>query len=78
MNMSRARGPRYSLEYLTFIATKRKRREVGTEKRGDGDGDGAEDEREGTKRPRVPTVTETMRDVWKEMRADGIHIEEEK
>ena len=28
MNMSRARGPRYSLEYLTFIATKRKRRET--------------------------------------------------
>ena len=28
MNMSRARGPRYSLEYLTFIATKRKRREA--------------------------------------------------
>ena len=23
MNMSRARGPRYSLEYLTFVATKR-------------------------------------------------------
>ena len=74
MNMSRARGPRYSLEYLMFIATKRKRREVGTETRGDGDG--AEDEWERTKRPRVPTVTETMRDVWKEMKADGIHIEE--
>ena len=32
MNMSRARGPRYSLEYLTFIATKRKRlREASTD-----------------------------------------------
>ena len=28
MNMSRARGPRYSLDYLTFIATERKRREA--------------------------------------------------
>ena len=32
MNMSHARGPRYSLEYLTFIATKnRKRREASTD-----------------------------------------------
>ena len=29
--MSRTRRPRYSLEYLTFIATKRKRREVSTD-----------------------------------------------
>jgi hypothetical protein len=88
MNMSRARGPRYSLEYLTFIATKRKRREAST----DGvvvddanreEGTTTKDEwREegsasGAKRPRVgfpPTVTETMREVWKEMRADGYTI----
>ena len=32
MNMSRARGPRYSLEYLTFRATrKRKQREASTD-----------------------------------------------
>jgi chromatin structure-remodeling complex subunit RSC1/2 len=82
MNMSRARGPRYSLEYLTFIATKkRKRREASTT-----DGivvDGREELGEegsvsvNAKRPRVgfpPTVTETMRELWKEMRADGFTI----
>ena len=85
MNMSRARGPRYSLEYLTFLSTKkRKRREAST--------DGVVDDHmeEGTtkdewrgegsasaKRPRAgfpPTVTETMREIWKEMRADGYTI----
>ena len=78
MNMSRARGPRYSLEYLTFIATKRKRRrEASADEVADRE-EGAKDEwREGSasaKRPRVgfpSTVTETMREVWKEMRADG-------
>ena len=84
MNMSRARGPRYSLEYLTFISKKKRRlREAST------DGGVVDDttREEGTtkdvwreegsasaKRPRVgfpPTVTETMREVWKEMRADG-------
>ena len=80
MNMSRARGPKYSLEYLTFIATKkRKRREANTT-----DGivsDSREDlGEEGSagvdaKRPRVPpTVTETMRELWKEMSADGFTI----
>jgi len=83
MNMSRARGPRYSLEYLTFIATKRKRRAASTGG-GAGDVDKEEGEREGSsataasaKRSRTvvvpPTVTETMRDMWKEMKADG-HI----
>jgi chromatin structure-remodeling complex subunit RSC1/2 len=28
MNMSRARGPRYSLEYLTFMATKKRKRRM--------------------------------------------------
>jgi hypothetical protein len=90
MNMSRARGPKYSLEYLKFLATrKRKRREgAGT----DGvDDDDTTREKEGTtknewreegsdasaKRSRVgfpPTVTEAMREVWKEMRADGYTI----
>ena len=80
MNMSRARGPRYSLEYLTFIATKkRKRREASTT-----DGivvDGREELGEedsasvNAKRPKVPlTVTETMRELWEEMRADGFTI----
>ena len=85
MNMSRARGPRYSLEYLTFMATKKKRRQVDVEKRGEGEEEEEEegrDEREegsaSTKRPRVgfpPTVTETMRELWKEMRADGYILE---
>jgi chromatin structure-remodeling complex subunit RSC1/2 len=72
MNMSRARGPRYSLEYLTFIASKkRKRREAST------DVDGREElgeEGSSEKRPRVgfpPTVTETMMELWKEMWGDG-------
>ena len=39
MNMSRARGPRYSLEYLTFIATKgKRRREAGIDEVVDGEG----------------------------------------
>jgi chromatin structure-remodeling complex subunit RSC1/2 len=69
MNMSRARGPRYSLEYLTFIATKRKQREGGGDRE-----EGTKDDWEtSAKRPRVvaPTVTETMREVWKEMKTDG-------
>ena len=79
MNMSRARGPRYSLEYLTFIATKRKRRREASTNEVD-DREGTKDEwgEEGfassAKRPRggfPPTVTETMREVWKEMKADG-------
>lgn len=72
MNMSRARGPKYSLEYLTFIATKRKRRETDTEE--GTTQDGLDEDSGGAKRPRMgvpPTVTETMREVWKEMRADG-------
>ena len=76
MNMSRARGPRYSLEYLSFIASKkRKRREASTD--GiivDGREELGEEGSAGAKQPRVgfpPTVTETMRDLWKEMRADG-------
>jgi hypothetical protein len=80
MNMSRARGPRYSLEYLTFLATKKRKRRAGT------DGitvDGIEELGEegsasvNAKRPRVgfpPTVTETMRELWKEMRAEGFTI----
>jgi chromatin structure-remodeling complex subunit RSC1/2 len=74
MNMSRARGPKYSLEYLSFIAAKRKRRGVGM------DVDMEEKEKDdggSVKRPRMavpPTVTETMREVWKEMREDGYHI----
>ena len=85
MNMSRARGPRYSLEYLTFISKKKRRlREASTD---GGVVDDTTTREEGTtkdvwreegsasaKRPRVgfpPTVTETMREVWKEMRADG-------
>ena len=73
MNMSRARGPRYSLEYLTFISKRKRRlREAST----DGVVDDAREEggSASAKRPRVgfpPTVTETMREVWKEMRADG-------
>ena len=70
MNMSRARGPKYSLEYLSFIAAKRKRRGVGMEEKEKDDGGSA-------KRPRMavpPTVTETMREVWKEMREDGYCI----
>ena len=84
MNMSRARGPRYSLGYLSYIATKRKRREA----RKDGVDDTKEETTEdgwreegsvSAKRPRVargfpPTVTETMREVWKEMREDGYTI----
>jgi len=65
MNMSRARGPSYSLEYLTFIATKRK---AGSTDIDVDDDDGS------AKRPRMgytPTVSEMMREVWKEMRADG-------
>jgi chromatin structure-remodeling complex subunit RSC1/2 len=76
MNMSRARGPKYSLEYLTFLATKkRKQREAGT------DMDGREELRDegssSAKRPRMgfpPTVTETMRELWNDMRADGFTI----
>jgi hypothetical protein len=83
--MSRARGPRYSLEYLTFVATKRKRREASTD--GVVDDTNREEgtttkgewrEEEGSagsaKRPRVgfpPAVTETMRE---EMRADGCTV----
>ena len=97
MNMSRARGPKYSLEYLKFMAAKkRKRREgAGTDGVVVGDDDDSDTrEKEGTtkkdewreegtgsavsaKRPRVgfpPTVTEMMREVWKEMRADGYSI----
>ena len=76
MNMSRARGPRYSLEYLTFIATKRKQREAGGDRE-----EGTKDDLEGggsasAKRLKVvaPTVTETMREVWKEMRMDGYRV----
>lgn len=79
MNMSRARGPRYSLEYLTFMATKRKRREAGGDEvdmeEGGAKDDGSDEP--SAKRPRVrvrPTVTEMMRDVWKEMRADGYNV----
>jgi chromatin structure-remodeling complex subunit RSC1/2 len=72
-NMSRARGLRYSLEYLTFIATKRKQREAGRDReegtKNDWEGGGSAS----AKRPKVvaPTVTETMREVWKEMNTDG-------
>ncbi|KAF8798290.1 hypothetical protein BYT27DRAFT_7203401 [Phlegmacium glaucopus] len=85
MNMPRDRGPRYSLEYLTFIATKRKRREGASSNgaREGEEGEGDEDEWEGSgvdaKRTRTvipPTVTEILRDVWKEMEADGVHIGE--
>ena len=73
MNMSRERGPSYSLEYLTFIATKRKK--AGGTDIVDDDGSTTVG---GAKRPRmsyyVPTVSETMREVWKEMRADGYYI----
>ena len=79
INMSRARGPRYSLEYLTFIATKkRQRREASTD--GivvDGRKELGEQDSARAKRPRVgfsPTFTETMRDLWKEMRADGFTL----
>jgi chromatin structure-remodeling complex subunit RSC1/2 len=92
MNMSRARSPKYSLEYLKFItARKRKRREgAGTDGIVVDDDDTTREEgtttkdewrEEGSagsaKRPRVgfpPTVTETMRELWKEMRADGYTI----
>lgn len=81
MNMSRARGPRYSLEYLSFIATKkRKRREDGIvvdgrEELGEEGSASVNTASVNTKRPRVPpTVTETMRELWKEMRADGFSI----
>jgi chromatin structure-remodeling complex subunit RSC1/2 len=78
MNMSRARGPKYSLEYLTFIATKRKRRAAGGKGEVDNEEgiskEGGSNVGSGAKRPRLrvpPTVTETMREVWKEMRVDG-------
>ena len=81
MNMSRARGPRYSLEYLTYMATKKRKRredsadgkEEGTKKDGWRLGEELESSASaGAKRPRVPpTVTEMMREVWKEMKADG-------
>ena len=73
MNMSRDSGPRYSLEYLTFMATKKKSRQARTEKRNVNGEEGAKDEWEGSagaKEHRArfpPTVTETIRDVWKEM-----------
>ena len=72
MNMSRTRGPRYSIEYLTFIATKRKRREVSTDEVVDREEWG--ENSASAKRPRMgfpPTVTETMREVWKEVMTDG-------
>ena len=86
MNMSRARGPKYSLGYLTFIATKRKRREANTDgvvddtrEEGTTKDEWREEGSVSAKRPRVargipPTVTETIREVWKEMRADGFTI----
>jgi hypothetical protein len=61
MNMSRDRGPRYSLEYLTFIATKRKQREAGGDReegtKADWEGGGS------ASAPQVvaPTVAETMK-----------------
>jgi chromatin structure-remodeling complex subunit RSC1/2 len=76
MNMSRARGPRYSLEYLTFMATKkRKEREASTDM--DGREELGDEGSSSAKRPRLgfpPTVTETMRELWNDMRADGFTI----
>ena len=85
MNMSRARGPRYSLGYSSYLATKRKRREASTggvddtKEEGTTKDDWREEGSVSAKRPRVaygfsPTVTETMREVWKEMREDGYTI----
>ena len=75
MNMSRARGPRYSLEYLTFIASKKRRqREASTDGIVVDDREELGEESTSAKRPRVgfpPTVTETLRELWKEMKADG-------
>ena len=80
MNMSRARGPRYSPEYLAFIASKKRKRQ---EASADGiivdsrEEELGEEESASAKRPRVgfpSTVTETMRELWKEMRADGFTI----
>ena len=71
MNVSRARGPRYSLAYLTFIATKRKRasgREEGTKDEWEG---GSEAGKKRAREGFPPSVTETMNEVWKEMRGDG-------
>jgi len=62
MNMSRARGPRYSLEYLTFIATKKRKRQQASRDEVDEGGS--------AKRARVgfaPTVTETMREVSRKL-----------
>jgi chromatin structure-remodeling complex subunit RSC1/2 len=58
LNVARPRGPRYSLTYLNFVATKRKRQQEGS----------AEDEGAGEERSRVrPTVSENMRAALKDV-----------
>ncbi|KDR68767.1 hypothetical protein GALMADRAFT_256616 [Galerina marginata CBS 339.88] len=68
LNMPRAKGPRHSLAYLQFLASKRRI-----------DSDSASNEMgnygggRAPKRARIsvpPTVTETMQQVWKEMQTD--------
>lgn len=59
LNVTRPRGPRYSLAYLNFVATKRKRQEGSVED----EGAGAERSRSRVR----PTVSENMRAALKDM-----------
>ncbi|KAF8168499.1 hypothetical protein B0H34DRAFT_779785 [Crassisporium funariophilum] len=75
INVPRARGPRHSLTYLHFLATKRK---LDSERRHPGKADEVDIDGEldavPAKRARVavpPTVTETMRQVLTNMSFDG-------
>ena len=66
LNLPRARGPRHSLEYLQFLARKRKQ--------GQTHGNIEDYDDAPTKRPRnavIPTVTETTIQVLKELSVDG-------
>lgn len=58
LNVARPSGPRYSLTYLNYVATKRKRQQEGS-----AEDEGAEEERSRVR----PTVSENMRAALKDM-----------
>jgi chromatin structure-remodeling complex subunit RSC1/2 len=72
--MARAKGPRYSLAYLQFLAAKRKREDA-NQTAGDGDGRHAGENEPVTKRMRrlyyPQSVTEITRQVLSEVGDEG-------
>ena len=80
MDVARPPGPRHSLDYLHFLAMKRKREQNQSQTPGQGTQEGTEDDDERMKRVKtqntyIPAASEIIDKLWRELYGDSLPSE---